>query len=218
MVIRSTAAAGQATRNGHAILGKPRADSKSADPPSVNEVADKGDLAAPPTFDSLTGLCNCQAILSELDELISSASLHKEDLSLSMLDIDDFKVLNDHYGHFTGDEVLAKIAASIRRNIRDTDVVGRHGGDEFLILFPKTNLSSSWAAAERLRCMIEEAPIRDSMGNVLSMTVSQGLAGWERNEDAASLISRANDALLKAKEKGRNRVQILLGPSLRGKI
>jgi diguanylate cyclase (GGDEF)-like protein len=218
MVTKSVAAAGQATKGGHTVPGESAGNSKDTHPPPTNDAAGSKNLEAPATFDSLTGLCNRQAVLSELDELINLASRHNEDLSLSILDIDDFRVINDQYGHLTGDEVLATIASSVRRNTRDTDVVGRHGGGEFLILFPKTNLSSSWVVAERLRSMIEETQVRDSMGNVLVTTVSQGLAGWERNEDAASLISRANDALLKAKQKGRNRIQILLGPSLRGKI
>jgi two-component system cell cycle response regulator len=181
-------------------------------------MADKEELERLATFDSLTGLYNRRAILSKLYELINLANRYREDFSLSMLDIDHFKKVNDHYGHLAGDEVLEQIARSIHRNIRDTDIVGRYGGEEFIIILPKTNLSSSWVVAERLRSIIEKANLKDSGGNVFTITVSQGLVGWERDEDAASLISRADEALYKAKEKGRNRVQILLGPSLRDKI
>jgi diguanylate cyclase (GGDEF)-like protein len=181
-------------------------------------MADKEKLERLATFDSLTGLFNRRAILNKLRELINLANRYKEDFSLSMLDIDHFKRVNDRYGHLTGDEVLEKIATLIHRNIRDTDIVGRYGGEEFIIILPKTNLSSSWGVAERLRTIIEKTEMKDSAGNVFAITVSQGLAGWERDEDATSLISRADEALYKAKEKGRNRVQILLGPSLRDKI
>jgi two-component system cell cycle response regulator len=181
-------------------------------------MADKEKLEKLATFDSLTGLYNRRAILGKLRELINLANRYKEDFSLIMLDIDLFKMVNDRYGHLTGDEILEKIATLIRRNIRDTDIVGRYGGEEFIIILPKTNLSSSWVVAERLRSIIEKANLKDSGGNVFTITVSQGLVGWERDEDAASLISRADEALYKAKEKGRNRVQILLGPSLRDKI
>jgi len=181
-------------------------------------MADKEKLEKLATFDSLTGLYNRRAILGKLRELINLANRYKEDFSLSMLDIDHFKMVNDRYGHLTGDEVLEEIATLIRRNIRDTDIVGRYGGEEFIIILPKTTLSSSWVVAERLRSIIEKAEMKDSAGNVFAITVSQGLAGWERDEDAASLISRADEALYKAKEKGRNRVQILLGPSLRDKV
>ena len=180
--------------------------------------ADREKLERLATFDSLTGLYNRRAVLGRLDELINLANRYKEDFSLSMLDIDHFKKVNDHYGHLTGDEVLEEIAVLIRRNIRETDIVGRYGGEEFIIILPKTNLASAWVVAERLRSIIEKTEMKDSVGNVFAITVSQGLAGWERDEDAASLISRADEALYKAKEKGRNRVQILLGPSLRDKI
>jgi diguanylate cyclase (GGDEF)-like protein len=96
--------------------------------------------------------------------------------------------------------------------------VGRYGGEEFIIILPKTNLSSSWVVAERLRSIIEKAEMKDSAGNVFTITVSQGLAGWERGEDAYSLISCADEALYKAKEKGRNCVQILLSPNLSDKV
>jgi two-component system cell cycle response regulator len=181
-------------------------------------MADKEKLEKLANFDSLTGLYNRRAILSKLYELINLANRYKDDFSLSMLDIDHFKRVNDSYGHLTGDEVLEKVAALIRQNIRDTDIAGRYGGEEFIIILPKTNLSSSWVVAERLRSIIEKAEMKDSAGDAFAITVSQGLAGWERGEDAYSLISRADTALYKAKEKGRNRVQILLGPSLVDKI
>ncbi len=180
--------------------------------------ADREKLERLATFDSLTGLYNRRAVLGRLDELINLANRYKEDFSLSMLDIDNFKKVNDYCGHLTGDEVLEEIAVLIRRNIRETDIVGRYGGEEFIIILPKTNLSSAWVVAERLRSIIEKTGMKDSAGNAFTITVSQGLVGWERDEDAASLISRADEALYKAKEKGRNRVQILLGPSLRDKI
>jgi diguanylate cyclase (GGDEF)-like protein len=203
MVIKSVATAGQATK------------SEQAAPQTV---AGKDELEKSATSDSVTGLYDRQTILSRLHELISFATRYKEDFSLSLLDIDHFKAINDRYGHVVGDQVLATIAASIRRNTRDTDVVGRYGGDEFLMIFPKTNLSSSWVAAERLRSAIEKTEFKDSTGIAFTITVSQGVAAWERTDDVSSLISRAADALGKARERGRNRVQILLGPSLKDKI
>ena len=180
--------------------------------------ADNEKLEKLATVDSLTGLYNRPAVLCRLRELISFANRYKEDFSLIMLDLDHFKNVNDRYGHLAGDEVLAEIAALARRNVRDTDIVGRYGGEEFIIILPKTALASSWVVAERLRSIVEKTEMKDSAGSVFSVTVSQGLAGWERGEDATSLISRADEALYKAKAKGRNRVQILLGPSLRDKV
>jgi len=180
--------------------------------------ADRKKLERLATFDLLTGLYNRQAILAKLHELINLANRYKEDFSLILLDIDHFRKVNDRHGHLTGDEVLERTAASIRGNIRDTDIAGRYGGEEFIIVLPRTDLASSWVAAERLRSIVEKTEMKDSAGNVFAVTVSQGLVSWERTDDAASLISRADEALRKAKEKGRNRVQILLGPSLRDKV
>lgn len=180
--------------------------------------ADREKLERLATYDSLTGLYNRQAILTKLRESVNLANRYREDFSLTMLDIDHFKKINESYGHLTGDDVLEKIAVLIHANIRDADIAGRYGGEEFMIILPRVNLSSSWVAAERLRAIIERTECRDSAGNIFGLTVSQGLVAWERNDNAASLISRAEEALHKAKQKGRNRVQILLGPSLRDRV
>jgi diguanylate cyclase (GGDEF)-like protein len=170
------------------------------------------------TFDPLTGLYNRHTILGRVGEQVNLANRYKEAFSLILLDIDRFRKVNDHHGHHAGDYVLEKVAALIRGNIRETDMPGRHGGDEFIIILPRTDLSSSWVAAERLRSIVEKTEFKDSAGNLFTVTMSQGLVGWEPKDDVASLISRAAEALDKAREKGRNRVQILLGPSLRDKV
>ncbi|HEY4712149.1 MAG TPA: diguanylate cyclase [Dehalococcoidia bacterium] len=180
--------------------------------------ANKEELERLANFDSLTGLHNRQAILGKLGELINRAKRYKENFSLSMLDIDHFKRVNDRYGHLTGDGVLEKIAALIRQNIRDTDIAGRYGGEEFIIILPQANLPSARVVAERIRNIIENTEMKDSAGNVFAITVSQGLSGWERGEDAHSLISRADEALYKAKANGRNRVEISPGSRLKAKI
>jgi len=180
--------------------------------------ASKEELERLANFDSLTGLHNRQAILGKLCELINRAKRYKEDFTLIMLDIDHFKRVNDRYGHLTGDEVLEKIATLIRQNIRDTDVAGRYGGEEFIIILPQADLSSARVLAERIRSIIESAEMKDSAGNVFAITVSLGLSGWERGEDAHSLISRADEALYKVKENGRNRVEISPGSRLKERI
>ena len=177
--------------------------------------ADREELERLVNFDPLTGLYNRQAILGKLHELINRAKRYKEDFSLSMLDVDHFKRVNDRYGHLTGDEVLEKIAASIRQNIRDTDIAGRYGGEEFIIILPLADLSYATIVAERLRNIIENAEMKDSAGNVFVVTVSQGVSSWEQGEDAHSLISGADEALYKAKGNGRNRVEISPGSRLK---
>ncbi|MEA3442929.1 MAG: diguanylate cyclase [Chloroflexota bacterium] len=169
--------------------------------------ADQEKLERLANFDALTGIYNRRAILRRLDEQISYAKRYGEDFSLLMLDIDYFKKVNDQYGHLTGDNVLEKFATLVQQNIRDTDTIGRYGGEEFIITLPHTSLSSALDIAERIRRTIEAAKMKDFEGKVFSITVSQGLSSYKAGEGKLSLIARADDALYRAKENGRNRVE-----------
>jgi len=135
------------------------------------------------------------------------AKRYREELSLSLLDIDHFKKVNDQHGHLTGDDVLEQVAILVQQNIRDADIIGRYGGEEFIIILPRTGLSSALNVAERVRKMIEASKMKDSEGNVFGITVSQGISIYKVGEDEHSLISRADNALYKAKGNGRNRVE-----------
>jgi diguanylate cyclase (GGDEF)-like protein len=170
--------------------------------------ADQEELERLANIDSLTGLLNRRTILYQLNENIKYARRYNEELSMSMLDIDHFKNVNDLYGHLTGDDVLEKVAGIIMQNIRDTDKAGRYGGEEFIIVLPKTGLSPALKLAERIRRTIESFKIKDSQGKTLSVTVSQGLTGYKPGDDEYSLISRADKALYQAKKKGRNRIEV----------
>ena len=160
-------------------------------------------------YDSLTGLYNRGAILRKLEEQINHARRYKEEFSLSLMDIDHFKKVNDRYGHLIGDEVLEKVAELVREDVRIADSVGRYGGEEFIVVLPKTDLPSAVIVAERIREIIEATEMTASEGKVLSVTVSQGLCGYREGDDKGSLISRADEALYRAKETGRNRVETL---------
>jgi diguanylate cyclase (GGDEF)-like protein len=170
--------------------------------------ANREELERLANFDSLTGLLNRGAILRKLGEQIKHANRYREELSLDMLDIDHFKEVNDQYGHLTGDDVLEQVAVLLRQTIRDADTVGRYGGEEFIIILPKTGLSSALIVAERVRNTIEASEMKDSEGNMFGITVSQGISIYTPGEDEYSLISRADNALYKAKGNGRNRVEI----------
>lgn len=159
-------------------------------------------------FDSLTGLHNRGAILRKLGEQINHAKRYEEALSLSLLDIDHFKKVNDRYGHLIGDEVLEQVARLVGRDIRIADDAGRYGGEEFIIVFAETDLSGAVIVAERIRNIIEAVEMRGSDGNVFGITVSQGISSYKPGDDKEALISRADEALYRAKENGRNRVEM----------
>jgi diguanylate cyclase (GGDEF)-like protein len=158
-------------------------------------------------IDPLTGLPNRRAIQNRLDEAMAYARRYGGDLSVLMLDIDHFKRINDKYGHITGDNVLEKVASSLQRRIRDIDTAGRYGGDEFIIIFPKANLPSALVAAERIRKILATTKMKDLKGNAFSISVSQGLASYRPGDERDSFIYRADDALNRAKQNGRNRVE-----------
>jgi len=171
--------------------------------------ANQEELERLANFDSLTGLHNRRAILHRLDEQLKRVKRYKGGLSLIMLDIDYFKKANDQYGHLVGDEVLENVAVLMQQNVRNTDSVGRYGGDEFIIVLPETDLSSALIVAERLRKAIETAEMRDSGGDTFGITVSQGVSSYKPGEDELALVSRSDDALYRAKQNGRNRVEAL---------
>lgn len=157
--------------------------------------------------DSLTGLLNRRAILKKLDEQMKNTRRYRDELSVLMLDIDHFKGVNDNYGHVTGDNVLEKIAALLQNRIRDTDAVGRYGGEEFLIILRRAEFSSVLPVAERIQKAIRTARMRNTKGDVFSITVSQGLARYKPGDDRHSLILRADAALYMAKQNGRDRIE-----------
>ena len=124
-----------------------------------------------------------------------------------MLDVDDFKSVNDRFGHAVGDKVLKFVADALRDLVRDEDLICRFGGDEFLVLFPETDLAQAEAVAERVRAYIEEAVI--DAESKCQVTVSIGCTQISVDEDLARAIARGDDALYVAKDKGRNRVVAL---------
>ncbi|HUS89364.1 MAG TPA: diguanylate cyclase [Desulfosporosinus sp.] len=165
--------------------------------------------------DPLTGLLNRRAILNKLEESIKHSRRYETNLSVIMLDIDHFKEINDSYGHFVGDHGLKRIALFLQRKIRDTDVAGRLGGDEFLIVLPKAIMSSALTTAERIRENLANTKMRNLIGDVFSMTVSQGVASYKPGDSVSSLVSRSDAAMYRAKQNGRNRVEKCERQSLR---
>ena len=159
-------------------------------------------------YDTLTGLFNRRAILEKLDEWLSQVRRYKDRLSVVMLDLDHFKRVNDTLGHRTGDRVLADVAGLMRRCVRQADFCGRYGGEEFLIILPRTDAAGAAIMAERLRAAVEGTPMRSPHGTTFKVTVSLGAAECCDGDNEDLIVGRADAALCRAKEQGRNRVEI----------
>jgi len=159
-------------------------------------------------YDTLTGLYNRRCILEKLNEWLRHVRRYHVPLSIVMLDIDYFKHVNDAHGHRVGDRVLAELADFMRRSVRQTDLVGRYGGEEFLILLPRTDATGAVKMARRVCRALRAAPLHDAGGGALKVTASLGAAEYCEGDDEDSLISRADAALYRAKEAGRDRVEL----------
>jgi len=156
--------------------------------------------------DVLTGLANRRRFWEQGKLELARAARYNFPLFLVMLDIDKFKSINDGFGHAAGDMVLQNLAQTLKGVLRETDVVGRLGGEEFGILLVQTNERDARIVAERLRQTVEKAEVGFE-GLSLRYTVSLGLAAAQKNETSLEeLVKRADQALYKAKETGRNRV------------
>jgi diguanylate cyclase (GGDEF)-like protein len=158
------------------------------------------------TTDGLTELFNRRHFLKLADEAWERLERYSSPLSLLMIDIDNFKSINDRYGHDVGDLVIARVADVCREGKRAPDVAARLGGEEFALLLPETDLQDASLAAERLRKMVAEHPIITASGTV-SATVSIGIAQASSDTPTiAELLKQADRALYQAKRSGRNRV------------
>lgn len=159
--------------------------------------------------DYLTGLYNRRAFISMLKMELDRAKRKQESISLILLDVDNFKLINDTYGHLAGDAVLQEISKVVNENLRRYDFVGRYGGEEFIICLPDTTGDKALVIAERIRRMIasEEIPIPESEA-IAQVTVSMGISplGPEEPRNLDLLIKNADIVLYEAKKLGRNRV------------
>lgn len=158
------------------------------------------------TTDALTGLSNRRFFLSSLIEEVMRVKRFVSPACVVMLDCDYFKQVNDHYGHAVGDEVLCGLAEIMRANLRQTDDVGRLGGEEFAVLLKGTTLDDALLWAERVRAAVAERHYH-AAGKDFVVTVSLGCAFIQADDDENSVLARADQALYRAKQNGRNRVE-----------
>jgi len=156
--------------------------------------------------DSLTGLYNRRYFTEIAAEIFELERRENDTLSVIMLDIDKFKKVNDTYGHQAGDMVITRLASVLENMKRESDVVSRYGGEEFILLLPKTSVDGAYILAERIRHEIEEISVTLDDGREIKFTVSLGVAEVDYGEDHTieTVIKRADDALYQAKASGRN--------------
>lgn len=153
------------------------------------------------SHDKLTGLFNRNRFDELYSKEIKRAKRYENNLSIILFDIDDFKNVNDNYGHQIGDEVLIEISKILLNNVREPDICVRWGGEEFLILLPQTNLEGAKAVAEKIRVTIIEKPLTEKN---LPISASFGVCQMDENDDDFSLISKSDKLLYLAKKSGKN--------------
>jgi polar amino acid transport system substrate-binding protein len=154
------------------------------------------------TIDQLTSIFNRYKIDAVIQEQIKIAQRYHRPLSFIFFDIDHFKNINDTYGHKEGDKVLKKISKVILQNIRDTDIFGRWGGEEFLIILPETDLQNSVQLANKLKNIIQNY----SFSNLYDITCSFGVSQFQENDDIDAIMHKVDTLLYQAKQNGRNQV------------
>jgi len=159
--------------------------------------------------DGKTGLYTHSYFFSVLEREFYSVKRYEGDLGLILCDIDNFKKINDTYGHIAGDTVLVMVANILMDNIRNTDVASRYGGEEFGLIAPHSDLQATFEAAERLRIKVEQASIVENEEH-FSVTISAGatLVNTE-DRDCSDMIRRADDALYEAKRTGKNKTVVM---------
>jgi len=161
------------------------------------------------TIDGMTGTKSRTYFMELANQEMERSLRHGHPLSLLFVDIDHFKQINDSYGHKTGDEMLSWFAGLIREAIREYDILGRMGGDEFAVLLPETETDAAIQIAERLRQKVEDSRVTLDTGTALAVTVSIGITSRENNDATfEELLKKADIALYRAKNLSRNCVQV----------
>ncbi|MBU0729794.1 MAG: sensor domain-containing diguanylate cyclase [Proteobacteria bacterium] len=166
--------------------------------------------------DSLTGLANRKLLHNRLEDEVSRSNRYGDPLSVAMVDLDNFKLFNDEFGHVAGDELLKQLASIMREQVRHCDLVARYGGEEFTIIMPQTNLDQAIIPLERLRERVSNHPfiINKDPGNPKHTTISIGVCNTACHESFLPnfLLEEADKALYKAKNAGKNRVMACQDP------
>ena len=162
--------------------------------------------------DPLTGMCNRRGMDEMIAREVARARRTGTPFSIAIIDLDHFKKVNDQYGHHIGDKALVHLAAVAQASLRETDVICRYGGEEFVLVLPGAGADGAQFVAERLRMMVENTPFVQDRGKI-TLRVSAGVADLHSGENAEALLRRADQALFDAKRAGRNRVIVAKAPA-----
>jgi diguanylate cyclase (GGDEF)-like protein len=161
------------------------------------------------TTDLLTGVLNRQALLMHLEDELGRAARYSRELSIVLVDLDRFKRTNDSYGHAAGDRVLNDVAQILRTHVRSVDIVGRYGGEEFMVVLPETDVDAAASIAEKLRRLVSAHESDVGEGNRVALTMSAGVAGGlGQHMRLDAIIRDADAALYSAKSLGRDQVYV----------
>jgi diguanylate cyclase len=164
--------------------------------------------------DVLTGLTNRKGFDLALAACLASSEIEQKNPSLLIVDIDNFKRVNDTHGHMFGDKVLRAVAQILKQNVKGKDTAARFGGEEFVILLPETSIEGARTVAENIRSTIERSRIRlnENKQELTQITVSLGVARYCSGESASDFIERVDSALYQSKHRGRNQVTLSAKP------
>lgn len=155
--------------------------------------------------DDLTGIANKRHFRRQLPQEMERARVYSLPLSLLMFDVDDFKEINDSFGHTVGDVVLSELCGAVRETLRPPDLFARFGGDEFAIILPHTDLGGACAVADRILQRVRELTIPADDEGTIRCSISLGIADYQRADTTGEIIRRADERLYEAKRAGKNR-------------
>ncbi|MFW6137731.1 MAG: diguanylate cyclase [Spirochaetota bacterium] len=159
--------------------------------------------------DRLTGVYNRHFLDNSLEEFFKTAKRKNEPLSVVMVDLDYFRTINDHYGHHTGDRIILEVVNVFKKYLREKDIIARYGGDEFTVVMPDTCQKEAALLAEKICREVNSTEALHLDGPVKHISTSQGIASYPDNADNLTMLrQKADQALYKSKQDGRNRVTI----------
>lgn len=160
--------------------------------------------------DPLTGIANRRFVEINLAARLEELKRYGFDFSVMFLDADNFKLINDTHGHAVGDRILKMISATVANSLRSFDIIGRWGGEEFIVLLINTKKEDMVNLAERLRKLVEKSALTLENGEILKITVSVGATSAQNGDTVESLVDRADKLMFESKRRGRNRVSVEL--------